>query len=47
MKELVLPPLVEEPKILEDVVNTWTVQDWNSKSKKEHGPTFEAGGYPW
>lgn len=47
MKELVLPPLLEEPKILEDVVNTWKVENWRSLAKKEHGPTFEAGGYPW
>ncbi|KAI1079311.1 cysteine proteinase [Whalleya microplaca] len=47
MKEIVLPPLLEEPKVLEDVVNTWTVENWRGLSKKEHGPIFEAGGYPW
>ncbi|KAI0908993.1 cysteine proteinase [Ustulina deusta] len=47
IKEIVLPPLLEEPKILEDVVNTWKVENWRSLNKKEHGPTFEAGGYPW
>ncbi|KAL5594772.1 hypothetical protein BROUX41_001686 [Berkeleyomyces rouxiae] len=47
MKELVFPPLHDEPRILEDAVNTWSVENWRSMSKKEHGPTFEAGGFPW
>lgn len=47
MKELVLAPLVEEPRILEDQVDTWTVESWRTLSKKEHGPVFHAGGYPW
>ncbi|KAI2777264.1 cysteine proteinase [Daldinia loculata] len=47
MKEIVLPPLLDEPKIVEDVINTWTVQNWRALSKKEHGPVFEAGGHPW
>ncbi|KAK3359743.1 hypothetical protein B0T25DRAFT_533748 [Lasiosphaeria hispida] len=47
MRELVLPPLVEEPRILEDQVHTWAVESWRSLAKKEHGPIFQAGGYPW
>jgi ubiquitin carboxyl-terminal hydrolase 7 len=47
MKEIVLPPLLEEPRTLDDAVSTWTVEDWRSLSKKEHGPVFHAGGYPW
>ena len=47
MKELVLPPLIEEPRTLEDAVYTWTVESWRSLSKKEHGPVFTAGGFPW
>lgn len=47
LKELVLPPLPEEPPILEDAVHTWSIEAWNSLSKKEHGPVFEAGGHPW
>ncbi|SPN97218.1 probable ubiquitin-specific processing protease 21 [Cephalotrichum gorgonifer] len=47
LKELVLPPLPEDPPILEDAVHTWSIEAWNSLSKKEHGPTFEAGGHPW
>ncbi|KAM7196423.1 ubiquitin carboxyl-terminal hydrolase [Rhypophila sp. PSN 637] len=47
MKELVLPPLADEPPILEDHVHTWTVKEWHNLSKREHGPIFQAGGYPW
>lgn len=47
MKEIVLPPLLDQPKILEDCVNTWTVENWRDLPKKEHGPIFEAGGFPW
>ncbi|KAI0472166.1 hypothetical protein GGR56DRAFT_678006 [Xylariaceae sp. FL0804] len=47
MKALVLPPLLEEPKTLEEVVNTWTVDSWRTLAKKEHGPVFQAGGSPW
>lgn len=47
MKELVLPPLVDEPKILGDYEHTWTVENWRSLGKKEHGPVFQAHGFPW
>ncbi|KAI1864897.1 hypothetical protein JX265_004097 [Neoarthrinium moseri] len=48
IKEIVLPPLLEEPRILEDAVNTWVVENWRGiQSKKEHGPIFQAGGFPW
>lgn len=47
MKEIVLPPLAEEPPIKETVINTWKVENWRQLNKKEHGPVFEAGGYPW
>lgn len=47
MKEIVLPPLLEEPRIVEDVIDTWTVENWRTLPKKEHGPIFHAGGYPW
>ncbi|KAM5342649.1 hypothetical protein ACJ41O_013615 [Fusarium nematophilum] len=47
MKELCLPPLIDEPKILGDYEHTWTVDNWRNLSKKEHGPVFQAGGYPW
>jgi hypothetical protein len=47
MKELIFLPLAEEPEILADAVHTWTIEDWRTLSKKEHGPIFEAGGSPW
>ncbi|KOS19761.1 Ubiquitin carboxyl-terminal hydrolase 21 [Escovopsis weberi] len=47
MKELVLTPMLEEPKLLGDYVHTWTVQNWRSLGKREHGPIFKAGAYPW
>lgn len=47
MKELTLPPLIDEPKILGDYEHTWTVENWRSLSKREHGPIFHAGGHPW
>jgi ubiquitin carboxyl-terminal hydrolase 7 len=47
MKDLVLPALIEEPKILGDFEHTWTVENWRNLGKREHGPVFEAGGNPW
>ncbi|KAH6654986.1 hypothetical protein BKA67DRAFT_515271 [Truncatella angustata] len=48
MRDLVLPPILEEPRILEDVVSTWHIEDWRAfQAKKEHGPVFQAGGFPW
>ncbi len=47
MREVVLPPLLEEPRVLDDVTNTWEVDQWRTLAKKMHGPVFQAGGYPW
>jgi len=47
MKELVLPPLDLSPPILEDQVHTWHIENWRSLQRREHGPSFEAGGFPW
>lgn len=47
MAELVLPPLDQQPPILETVHNTWEIKNWHGLAKREHGPIFEAGGYPW
>lgn len=47
MKDVALPPLLDEPKILEDVHNTWSIENWRAMGKREHGPIFQAGGYPW
>lgn len=27
--------------------HTWHIQDWRKMKRKEHGPTFECGGFPW
>lgn len=47
MRELVLPPLLEEPEIIADGVHTWHIEGWRNLEKKEHGPVFNVGGYPW
>ncbi|KAK4185020.1 putative ubiquitin carboxyl-terminal hydrolase [Podospora australis] len=47
MRDLILPPLQEEPPILEDKVSTWEIQGFRAMNKKERGPVFQAGGYPW
>ncbi|KAK3501559.1 hypothetical protein B0T13DRAFT_446675 [Neurospora crassa] len=47
MKEHVLPALIDEPPILEDQVHTWEIRGWRNLNKKEHGPIFHAGGFPW
>lgn len=47
MKEIVLPALEAEPPILETEVHTWHIKNWRNLNRKEHGPTFMAGGYPW
>lgn len=47
MTEIIFPPLVEDPPIVEDVVNTWEIESWRALPKREHGPMFQAGGFPW
>lgn len=47
MIEQILPTLPEEPPILEDKVSTWEIQGFRAMNKKERGPVFQAGGYPW
>lgn len=27
--------------------HTWHIQNWVKLSRREHGPVFECGGYPW
>ncbi|KAI9369494.1 hypothetical protein BJX61DRAFT_545515 [Aspergillus egyptiacus] len=27
--------------------HTWKIQDWRKMKRKEHGPTFQCGGFPW
>ncbi|KAF7559047.1 hypothetical protein G7046_g5116 [Stylonectria norvegica] len=47
MRELALPPLIDEPKVLGDFEHTWTVENWHNLGKREHGPIFQANGTPW
>lgn len=47
IKNEVLIPLVEQPRTLEDVHHTWEIEAYRSLPKKDHGPIFTAGGYPW
>jgi hypothetical protein len=30
-----------------ETYNTWHIQEWRKLRKKEHGPSFECGGFPW
>lgn len=47
IKEIVLPPLAEQPPITAEAVHTWHIENWRSLPRREHGPIFEAGGFPW
>jgi hypothetical protein len=30
-----------------ETYNTWHIQDWRKLRRREHGPAFECGGFPW
>ncbi|KAF1836080.1 cysteine proteinase [Decorospora gaudefroyi] len=30
-----------------EVYNTWEIKEWRQLTRREHGPVFECGGYPW
>jgi ubiquitin carboxyl-terminal hydrolase 7 len=47
MKELVLPPLTEQPPILDTQVHNWQIENWRDHPRRDHGPAFESGGHPW
>ena len=47
MKEIAFPPTIEQPRTLSDTVHTWEIKNWRSLSRREHGPVFDAGGFPW
>ncbi|EPS34506.1 hypothetical protein PDE_09470 [Penicillium oxalicum 114-2] len=32
---------------LEEVHNTWHIENWRKMDRKSHGPTFKCGGSPW
>ena len=38
-----LPDLETE----DEVINTWTVENWRGLPRRTHGPVFMAGGHPW
>jgi len=46
MKARVLPELPDQ-ETETGAVFTWKVEGWRSMAKKERGPTFQCGGYPW
>lgn len=31
----------------DEAYHTWHIQDWRKLKKKEHGPVFQCGGFPW
>jgi hypothetical protein len=37
----------EDQEIESEGYNTWTINNWKSLGKKEHGPNFDVGGIPW
>ncbi|KAG9246426.1 ubiquitin carboxyl-terminal hydrolase-like protein [Calycina marina] len=47
MKKIAFPDTVELPRPLSDTVHTWEIKNWRSLARREHGPVFQAGGYPW
>ncbi|KAL4939277.1 hypothetical protein BDV06DRAFT_199293 [Aspergillus oleicola] len=34
-------------EIADETWHTWNIQEWRKLRKKEHGPTFQCGGFPW
>ena len=44
-KEYFKPP--PDLESLDESVHTWSITSWNSRSRKEHGPSFDCGGNPW
>ncbi|KAF4635550.1 hypothetical protein G7Y89_g2550 [Cudoniella acicularis] len=47
MRELVLPPLQEQPETICDGEYTWHIEKWRNTPRREHGPVFTIGGFPW
>ena len=44
-KEYLEPPA--DLEVLDETINTWKITNWYNLGKKEHGPVFDCGGYPW
>ncbi|TVY85149.1 Ubiquitin carboxyl-terminal hydrolase [Lachnellula suecica] len=47
MQDIVLPPLAEDPPIIETAHHTWHIENWRATPRREHGPVFHVGGFPW
>ncbi|TVY45416.1 Ubiquitin carboxyl-terminal hydrolase [Lachnellula subtilissima] len=47
IQDLVLPRLAEEPPIIETAHHTWHIENWRATPRREHGPVFHVGGFPW
>ncbi|KAL4929658.1 ubiquitin-specific protease UBP15 [Aspergillus undulatus] len=41
--------LFKDPELetADETWHTWSISDWRKLKKKEHGPTFQCGGFPW
>jgi ubiquitin carboxyl-terminal hydrolase 7 len=47
MRDLVLVPLIEQPEIIAEGHHTWHIEQWRGSKRRDHGPVFEVGGFPW
>lgn len=46
MKARILP-IIPDLEIEAEGHNTWCIENYRSLGKREHGPIFECGGFPW
>lgn len=42
-----LLPKDPELETEDEAYHTWHVKDWRSMKQRDHGPTFQCGGFPW
>ncbi|POS84668.1 hypothetical protein EPUL_002212 [Erysiphe pulchra] len=47
MRELVLPPILEQPEVLEIKTFNWQITDWTQLPRRHRSPIFWCGGHPW
>lgn len=40
-------PLQDGLEIESEATDTWTIDNWRTLGKREHGPTFKSGEHPW
>ena len=40
-------PIPADLEVEAEAHHTWDIENWKSLNRREHGPTFECGGYPW